>query len=209
MKWLERAFETLLWQSRAVVLFAVVSSLLSAFAMFYLATVDAVYMLTHLAHYAEPSLDPVARQELHSATVGHVVEIVDGYLLGAVLLIFALGLYELFISKLDAAKGSETSNNVLLIDSLDDLKTRLAKVILMILIVKFFEHVIDMHFSAPLDLLYLAGGIALIGLALHLTHGGDSHAEIHNQPTPTAGTPATLDTSHGTTRQHTESLRSE
>jgi len=64
----------------------VVSSLLSAFAMFYLATVDAFYMLTHLAHYAEPALDAQARQELHSATVGHVVEIVDGYLLGAVLL---------------------------------------------------------------------------------------------------------------------------
>jgi uncharacterized membrane protein YqhA len=196
MKWLERAFETLLWQSRAVVLFAVVSSLLSAFAMFYLATVDAVYMLTHLAHYAEPSLDPVARQELHSATVGHVVEIVDGYLLGAVLLIFALGLYELFISKLDAAKGSETSNNVLLIDSLDDLKTRLAKVILMILIVKFFEHVIDMHFSAPLDLLYLAGGIALIGVALYLTHGGDNHAEIHDSQKPVSG-PAAEKDSHG------------
>ena len=123
MKWLEHAFETLLWQSRAVVLFAVVSSLLSAFAMFYLATVDAVYMLAHLAHYAEPSLDPLARQDLHSATVAHVVEIVDGYLLGAVLLIFALGLYEFFRSKLEIAKGSETSNNVLLIDSLDDLKS--------------------------------------------------------------------------------------
>ena len=123
MRWLEHLFETLLWRSRAVVLLAVVASLLSAFAMFYLATVDAVYMLTHLAHYAEPSLDPLARQDLHSATVAHVVEIVDGYLLGAVLLIFALGLYELFISKLEIAKGSETSNNVLLIDSLDDLKS--------------------------------------------------------------------------------------
>jgi uncharacterized membrane protein YqhA len=173
MRWIEHLFETLLWRSRAVVLLAVVASLLSAFAMFYLATVDAVYALVHLAHYAEPAMDPVARGELHAETVAHIVEIVDGYLLGAVLLIFALGLYELFISKLDVAEGSETHNNVLLIDSLDDLKTRLAKVILMILIVKFFEHVIDMHFAHPIDLLYLAGGIALIGLALYLTHGGE------------------------------------
>ncbi len=173
MKWLGRAFETVLWQSRVVVLLAVVASLLSAFAMFYLATIDAAYMLLHLAHYWEPGLDAAARAELHASTVAHVVEIVDGYLLGAVLLIFALGLYELFISKLEVAQGSETSSNVLLIGSLDDLKTRLAKVILMILIVKFFEHVIDMQFQHPLDLLYLAGGIALIGAALWLTHSDD------------------------------------
>ena len=183
MKWLERTFEAILWQSRVVVLFAVVASLLSAFAMFYLATVDAVYMFVHLAHYWEPGLDAVARADLHGEAVAHVVEIVDGYLLGAVLLIFALGLYELFISKLDVAKGSETSNNVLLIGSLDDLKTRLAKVILMILIVKFFEHVIDMHFDQPLDLLYLAGGIALIGAALWLTHS-DDHGQGNHQGAP-------------------------
>ena len=81
------------------------------------------------------------------------------------------------------AKGSETSNNVLLIGSLDDLKSRLAKVILMILIVKFFEHVIDMHFDQPLDLLYLAGGIALIGSALWLTHS-DDHGEGSHQGAP-------------------------
>ena len=184
MNWLGHLFETLLWRSRAVVLLAVVSSLLSAFAMFYLATVDAVYTLVHLVHYAEPAMDAAARSALHSETVTHIVEIVDGYLLGAVLLIFALGLYELFISKLDVAEGSETHSNVLLIESLDDLKTRLAKVILMILIVKFFEHVIDMHFEHPIDLLYLAGGIALIGVALYLTHGGDS---AHGAPP--AGSP--------------------
>ena len=103
----------------------------------------------------------------------HVVEIVDGYLLATVMLIFALGLYELFISKIDMAENDETSSNVLMITSLDDLKGRLAKVILMILIVKFFEHAIKMSFNNPLDLLYLAGGITLIGLAIYLSHAGE------------------------------------
>jgi uncharacterized membrane protein YqhA len=87
-------------------------------------------------------------------------------------------------ASLDVAKGSEAESNVLLIRSLDDLKTRLAKVILMIPIVKFFEHVIGMHFEHPLDLLYLAAGIALIGLALYLTHGegGNGHAPQANPP---------------------------
>lgn len=182
MKKVERIFETLLWDSRFVVIFAVIASLFSALAMFYMATVDAYYMLSHLLEYASPTLDTASRYSLRSATITHVVEIVDGYLLATVLLIFALGLYELFISKIDMAEGSETSSNVLLINSLDDLKGRLAKVILMILIVKFFEHAISLNFDSPVALLYLAGGIALLGLALYLSHaaehktgGGETH----------------------------------
>lgn len=178
MKAVEHFFEGILWDSRFAVLFAVIASLFSALAVFYMATVDAVYMISHLGEYASSALDTAARNELRSATITHVVEIVDGYLLATVLLIFSLGLYELFISKIDKAEQSETSSNVLLITSLDDLKGRLAKVILMILIVKFFEHAIGMSFSSPLDLLYLAGGISLLGLALFLSHAGEhKHSE--------------------------------
>ena len=168
-------FEKVLWESRFVVLTAVIASLLSSFAMFFMATVDAVYMLLHLLEYASPDLAVDVRNQLRSETVTHVVEIVDGYLLATVLLIFALGLYELFISKIDSAEGETVSGNVLVIHSLDDLKSRLAKVILMILVVKFFEHVSVMHYDTPLSLLYLAGGIALVGLALYLTHASEDH----------------------------------
>lgn len=146
--------------------------------MFFMATVDAFYMVSHLLEYASPSLSGEARAALRGETVTHVVEIVDGYLLATVLLIFALGLYELFISNIDQAEGEETSSSVLMITSLDDLKNRLAKVILMILIVKFFEYAVDMRFETPLDLLYLAGGIALIGVAIYLSHADDqAHPE--------------------------------
>lgn len=173
MKKIESIFEGFMWNSRFVVIFAVIASLLSAFAMFFMTTVDAIYMWSHLLEYASPAMDATARMALRSSTITHVVEIVDGYLLATVLLIFALGLYELFISKIDMAEGTETSSNVMLINSLDDLKARLAKVILMILIVKFFEHAISLSFNTAIDLLALSGGIALIGLALYLSHAGD------------------------------------
>jgi uncharacterized membrane protein YqhA len=181
MRSLEKLFEWVLWESRFAVLFAVVASLLSSLAVFYMATVDAYYMISHMGEYASPALDAVARNNLRSTTITHVVEIVDGYLLATVLLIFSLGLYELFISKIDKAEESETSSNVLLITSLDDLKARLAKVILMILIVKFFEHAIRMEFQTPLDLLYLAGGISLLGLALYLSHAGEHKPETRKE----------------------------
>ncbi len=183
---LEAAFEGFLWRSRFVVLFAVIASLFTSLTMFYIATVDAYYMATHLIGYASPALDTAARASLRAETITHVVEIIDGYLLAAVLMIFALGLYELFISRIDVINNEEehgTASNVLIINSLDDLKARLAKVILMILIVRFFENAISMKFHGPLDLLYLAAGIALIGLALYLSHEGEKHASPNNKPT--------------------------
>jgi uncharacterized membrane protein YqhA len=170
---IEKLFESILWNSRLVVLFAVVASLLTAFAMFYIATVDVWFLLVHLGEYLSSELTNEARIEFRAGVVTHVVEIIDGYLLATVMLIFSLGLYELFISKIDAAIESEHGSKVLLINNLDDLKNRLAKVILMILVVKFFEHALEMHFDSPLDMLEFAGGIALIGLALYLTHASE------------------------------------
>lgn len=166
---MERIFETALWNSRFVVVVAVIASLVTAFAMFFLASVDAFFLVTHLGDYLSADLIGEARKDFRAETVTHVVEIIDGYLLATVLLIFSLGLYELFISKIEQAESSETPS-VLAINSLDDLKTRLGRVIIMILIVNFFEHAITMDFHGPLDLLALAGGIALIGLTLYLTH---------------------------------------
>ena len=167
---IEKVFETLLWNSRFVVIVAVVVSLLTSFAMFYMASVDAFYLVSHLGDYLSADLIGEARKDFRAETVTHVVEVIDGYLLATVLLIFSLGLYELFISKIEQAEESEASSSVLAIHSLDDLKTRLGRVIIMILIVNFFEHAISMDFHGAIELLALAGGIALIGVTLYLTH---------------------------------------
>lgn len=183
MKFLETLFEGTLWNSRFVIMTAVIGSLLAGFAIFYMATVDVVYLVGHALHYADPEMTAEARKALHDGTVSHIVEVVDGYLLATVLLIFSLGLYELFISDIDQAHGSKASSKILVISSLDDLKSRLAKVILMILIVTLFEQALNMKLSSPIDLLYLGGSIALIALALYFSHaaehGSNGHAEEH------------------------------
>jgi uncharacterized membrane protein YqhA len=177
MTMLERGFEHALWNSRFVVVVAVVASVAAAIALFYITTVDVWYTVAHVLHYADPSLAADARKALHDDTVTHIVEVVDGYLLATVMLIFAFGLYELFVSDIDEARGTSTSSRILVIDSLDDLKSRLVKVILMILIVKLFEHAVKMHIESIIELLYLGGAIALVGLALYLTHASEGHGE--------------------------------
>lgn len=170
---IEKVFETMLWNSRFVVIIAVIASLITAFAMFFMASVDAFYLVSHLGDYLSADLIGEARKDFRAETVTHVVEVIDGYLLATVLLIFSLGLYELFISKIEQAEESEASSSVLAINSLDDLKTRLGRVVIMILIVNFFEHAISMDFHGAIELLALAGGIALIGVTLYLTHVED------------------------------------
>ncbi|TQV65489.1 MAG: YqhA family protein [Halothiobacillaceae bacterium] len=178
MKMIEQFFEKLLWDLRLVVIVAVIVSAILSLAMFYVAAVDAYNTVAHLLHYADPALDTAQKVALRNQTVTHVVEVLDGFLLATILLIFALGLYELFISKIDAAHGAEGASNVLIINNLDDLKNRLAKVILLILVVKFFEYGINMSFKTPMDLLTFAGGIALIGLSLFLSHKAEDHGPI-------------------------------
>lgn len=172
----ERIFEKFLWNSRFIVILAVVSSMISAVILFVVATVDVFELIGKVFEYVRlPGRErtPAAYEEFHGEVVGHIIGAVDDYLLATVLFIFALGLYELFISKIDEAeREAETSSRILLIHSLDDLKDRLAKVVLMILIVTFFKNAIHTTFERPLDILYLGIGILLIALALFFTHKG-------------------------------------
>lgn len=174
IKLIENWFEGSMWNSRFVIVLAVMGSLFAGFAIFYVTTVDVINLVQHAMHYGSSELTDVTRKVLRDSTVSHVVEVVDGYLLGTVMLIFGLGLYELFISDIDQAHGTKASSKILVINNLDDLKSRLAKVILMIMIVTLFEESMHMKLTAPIDLLYLGGAIALIGLALYLTHAAES-----------------------------------
>jgi uncharacterized membrane protein YqhA len=180
----EQRFESLLWSSRLVVLVAVLGSLVVALAMFYVTTMDVLYLLAHLREYGDLTMAVDTRAALRGQTVAHVVEVVDGYLLAAIMLIFSLGLYELFVSRIDIAEGSEFAERLLLIRSLDDLKDRLAKVVLLILVVKFFEYALGLPITDSLDLLYLAIGIVAVAGALALTHKSAAYRPAQGQKGP-------------------------
>jgi uncharacterized membrane protein YqhA len=166
---IERGFEWMLWNSRFLVVIAVIASLLVALAMFYVTAVDVFALLKDLIGYA--SLDQGAMHgDARAQVVARIAQIVDGFLFAVILLIFSFGLYELFISKIDAAENSEFAERILLVTSLDDLKERLSKVVFLILIVRYFEFALQQHLETPLEVLELAVGIALIGVALFLTN---------------------------------------
>jgi uncharacterized membrane protein YqhA len=167
LKPIEKFFEAVLWNSRWLMVVPVLISLVLAIGVLIVTTVDALSLVGDMIGYAGQNEE--TRSSLYVQTISEVVSVVDGYLLAAIMLIFSLGLYELFINKIDAAEGSEVASRLLLIRSLDDLKNRLANVIIVILIVKFFQQALGLKYTYPLDLLYLAIGVVLIAAALYLS----------------------------------------
>jgi uncharacterized membrane protein YqhA len=171
---IENTFEKFLWNSRFIVILAVIASMISSVILFVVATLDVLELISKVFKYV--TLPGGARtvsvyEEFHGEVVGHIIGAVDDFLLATVLFIFALGLYELFISKIQEAENeAAASSRILLIHSLDDLKDRLAKVILMILIVTFFKNVIHTSFTEPLNILFLGVGILFVALSLYFTH---------------------------------------
>jgi uncharacterized membrane protein YqhA len=98
-----------------------------------------------------------------------IIGAVDYYLIGLVLLIFSFGVYELFISEIDIARVESGFGSILDIDNLDDLKNKILKVIIMVLIVTFFQ-VILLHYhdiKTPLEMLYMAVSICLICVGVY------------------------------------------
>lgn len=173
----EQGVERILWSGRYLALVGVVASLAAALATLWMAAVDTVLLVSHALHYARPGLTPEAQGAMRLAAITHVVEIVDGFLLAAFLIIFALGLYELFVSKIEAAAGTTFAESILHVRSLDDLKGKLAQVVLIMLVVKFFEQAARLRAASPLELLLVAGSVALIGLALFLGGAGRRKAD--------------------------------
>jgi len=173
MKSLERTFERGLWQSRLLVLLAVIASAALALGTFYMATVDVVLLLGNLLPYASPSLEQSARSALRESTVAGIIKAVDGYLIAVILLVVALGLYELFINKIEPSeRAARMMPRLVQVESLDDLKDRIAKLILLVLIIEFFQYALKLEYASPLDLVYLAVGILFIGGALYLSGPG-------------------------------------
>ncbi len=103
------------------------------------------------------------------------IEIIDLFLLGTVLYIVALGLYELFIDE------SLPTPSWLHIGDLDDLKEILIRVIIVLLAVTFLAEVVTWNGSVTILALGLAVGIVLFALGYILTVTMKPHATVRRE----------------------------
>ena len=150
---------SVLWNFRFVILIVVVFLLFSSLIAFYLGVHSALEAFNRTLQDNEK----LPSEEI----LVFLISAIDEFLLGIVLIIIALGIYELFISKLHLSKNHAAK--WLEFESLEELKAVLTKVIVIILMVFFFKSVVGMKFDTPLSTLYLAIGVILIALANYLT----------------------------------------
>ena len=99
------------------------------------------------------------------------IEVIDLFLLGTVLYIIALGLYELFIQSLPMPSWLE-------IHSLDDLKSKLIGVVIVMLAVTFLGEVVSWDGTTTILALGFAVGIVLFALGFYLNVGFSNHSEV-------------------------------
>ena len=162
-KKIELIFEKCLWDTRLIVLLPVIFSLLGAVVLFIIGTIDIV---TYTKYYFMYSVEhPVTSDDFIVA----VIRAIDFYLVGVILLIFSFGLYELFISEIDFFEDSEASNT-LKTHSLEQLKDRIGKTIIMVLIIYLFKVSMHVHYNSPIDVLILASSILALSIALYAAH---------------------------------------
>lgn len=152
---MEHLFESVLWSSRLIVILAVAFGTFSAIVLFISGSFEILNTLGHAIDFSTLEVE-------HTDILIGIIGAVDFYLIGMVLLIFSFGIYELFISQIDIARKGSVFHNILEISSLDDLKNKIIKVIIMVLIVSFFQRVLALQMLNATDMLFMAISIAAL-----------------------------------------------
>lgn len=158
---MEKTLERLLVGARWLIVVPVLALVVGAAYFAYLSVHDVVVGIT--------------RRDT-SDGISEVLQAVDAGLLCAIFIIVSLGLYELFISRLERA-DDKPLGSALEVGDIDGLKDKLGKAILLVLIIRYFDFVASIELRAALDLLMYAGGVALLALALFLSRGGEPKKE--------------------------------
>jgi uncharacterized membrane protein YqhA len=176
---------TIFGASRFVIGLAVAGAFLGAFILLLIATIT----LLHIAwtEITEFDVSRLSRGHIDQLAV-ELIEITDIILLGTVLYIVALGLYQLFIDQ------QLPLPPWLKVNDLTDLKRDLIGVVVVLLGVSFLGEVVNWAGSG--SVLALGAAVALViaalGFILWLTpkkehHAAESSSDRHEPPGPIAG----------------------
>ena len=156
-------FEKVLWNARYITILSVVLSIVSSFTLLVIGSWEIIEAVI----FYNPLFDESITN--NNDLLFKIISAIDLFLIGIVLLIFGFGIYELFVSDIDFT-NSKFNESTLKIKDLDQLKNKIIKVIIIVLIVKFFEKILKFseNFKDPIDILYFSLSILSICLGYYL-----------------------------------------
>ncbi|OIT37849.1 PREDICTED: uncharacterized protein LOC109240199 [Nicotiana attenuata] len=168
----EETVEKVIYSCRFFAILAVWGSLIGSFLCF---IKGCTYVISSFQEYFST----------RAKVILFLVEAIDIYLLGTVMLVFGMGLYELFISNLDKSKSMSEERTPyrsnlfgiftlkerpkwLEIKTVSGLKTKVGHVIVMLLLIGLFEKSKKAVIHTPLDLLCFSASVLLCSGCLFL-----------------------------------------
>jgi uncharacterized membrane protein YqhA len=170
---------------RYISLIAVVSSFLGALLM---AFMGMDHTLRAAIYYFSPAMAVVSHRHQdglnhHELTTLMIIEGIDAFLFSLVLIVFAYGVYYLFIGSGKVHRGFNVPS-WMKVTQISELKTTLSQVIIVIIFVKFLADIIeskstDMSWNVlilPASVLCLAGSLRLMHYKKHDAEASSVHA---------------------------------
>tara|TARA_B110000914_G_C15345020_1_gene391076 strand:+ start:196 stop:690 length:495 start_codon:yes stop_codon:yes gene_type:complete len=156
-------FEKVLWNARYITILSVVLSIVSSFTLLVIGSWEIIEAVIFYNPLFDESITT------NNDLLFKIISAIDLFLIGIVLLIFGFGIYELFVSDIDFT-NSKFNESTLKIKDLDQLKNKIIKVIIIVLIVKFFEKILKFSesFKDPIDILYFSLSILSICFGYYL-----------------------------------------
>lgn len=151
----------ILASSRYLVVVAIIGIFLASIAVFIYGGVTVISIIIDAFSHGPFNADGAKHLEIEA------IELIDLFLLGAVLYITSLGLYELFID------DSLPMPRWLIVTSLDDLKEKLIGVVIVLLAVTFLGYVVNWDGTTSILSLGVAVGVVIFALAfllINLSH---------------------------------------
>ncbi|XP_074264525.1 uncharacterized protein LOC141587012 [Silene latifolia] len=169
---LEETLEKVIYRWRFVTLLGVMGSLIGSVLCFVKGC--GIVAASFIEHFAKSG-----------KAIDLLVEAIDVYLLGTVMLVFGMGIYELFVSNLDIAKSQPGTihpnrSNLfglftllerprwLEIKSVNELKTKVGHVIVMLLLIGLFDKSKKAAINTPIDLVCFSASVLLCSGGLYL-----------------------------------------
>ncbi len=151
-------FENFMRKSRYSILIAVFTSILSSILLFIFTLVKFIISILDIKELSSKEL------------VINMIETIDIFLLGIISLIFGWSIYELYIR--DPNKNWDKKDRIsssLIVYSLDELKEKLSKLVIIMLIITFFKYALYFEYEDIYQLLIFSISIFFISLGIYFT----------------------------------------
>jgi len=146
---------------RFISIIAVLASGFGALLMFIIGAVKVVR--AYKIYFAEHLLSGPAALAGASAAITYLVQAIDAFLIAIGLMIFGGGIYNLFIHPVP-----EGQRSLFGIETITQLKSLLAELVVVILMVKFLEEALHSRGGYQWDIVILPVGVLLIAIAVRV-----------------------------------------